>query len=310
MSHTAPVQSGSKQSFMEKNAFVLRRLHSLSGLVPIGVFMCFHLFTNAQMLMGDFQHEVDWIHSQPALVLMEIGLIWLPLAFHAGLGIFYALNGKKYAVARNGGWSHRRYVAQRITGFVALAFILFHVATLRWRLGVWTPFFSYAIDPVDGIIPFAKQSTAIAIQASPWVLVLYILGVFGTVYHFANGLWTAAISWGLTLSVGAQKRFGVFCIGLFAILSAFSVMSFVGSLTYKVTDADKRAFEATKDLYKYGEKLVLEKEDGALFRTSRSVNQTVVETPHFRAEFTPNGQLQTIRLKGHEEPLAVPQQNR
>ncbi len=254
MSHAAPAKSGSQQSFMEKNAFMLRRLHSLSGIVPIGLFVCFHLFTNAQMLLGTFQHEVDWIHAQPALEIMEIGLIWLPLAFHAGLGIFYAFNGSKYAVARNGGWSHRRYVAQRITGFVALAFILFHVATLRWRvgLGVYTPFFTHAVDAQTGkVIPFANQATAIALQHHPLVLALYIAGVLGTVYHFSNGLWTAAISWGLTLSVGAQKRFGTVCIALFAGLSIFSIMAFWGALRYDITPADQATYETTKQIYRY-----------------------------------------------------------
>ena len=255
MSHAAPAKSGHQPGFMEKNAFILRRLHSLSGIVPIGLFVCFHLFTNAQMLLGTFQHEVDWIHSQPALEVMEVGLIWLPLAFHAGLGILYAMNGSKYAVAKNGGWSHRRYVLQRITGFVALAFILFHVATLRWRFGFWgiyTPFFTHAIDSKTGnVIPFADQATALALQLQPLVLVFYVIGVFGTVYHFANGMWTAAISWGLTVSVAAQKRFCAVCIATFVGLSTFSIMAFAGALTCKVSDADKVNYETTKLIYKY-----------------------------------------------------------
>lgn len=270
MSHAAPAASGPQKSFMEKNAFLLRRLHSLSGIIPIGLFVCFHLFTNAQMLLGTFQHEVDWIHSQPALELMEIGLIWLPLAFHAGLGIFYAASGTKYSVAKNGGWSHTRYILQRVTGFVALAFILFHVATLRWRFGLWTPFFTHAPyaqpDGMGRIIyvvkPFADQATALALKGHPLVLALYILGVFGTVYHFANGLWTAAISWGLTLSVGAQKRFGALCIAVFVALSAFSVMAFVGALTYKITDADRLAYQTAKELfYNSHKQLLLDKDD-------------------------------------------------
>jgi succinate dehydrogenase / fumarate reductase cytochrome b subunit len=269
MSHAAPAKSAPQQSFMEKNAFILRRLHSLSGIVPIGLFMCFHLFTNAQMLLGTFQHEVDWIHSQPALELMEIGLIWLPLAFHAGLGIFYAVNGNKYSVAKNGGWSHRRYILQRITGFVALAFILFHVATLRWRFGMISPFFTHAAygqmengQVVYVIKPFAEQATALALQGKPLVFALYVVGVFGTVYHFANGLWTAAISWGLTLTVGAQKRFAAVCIALFVGLSVFSVMAFWGSLKYPITDADRLAYQTTKELYyNSGKTVILEKDD-------------------------------------------------
>lgn len=295
MSHAAPAKTGPQQSFMEKNAFLLRRLHSLSGIVPIGLFVCFHLFTNAQMLLGTFQHEVDWIHSQPALELMEIGLIWLPLAFHAGLGIFYAVNGSKYAVAKNGGWSHRRYVLQRITGFVALAFILFHVATLRWRFGLVFPFFTHApyaqvneTGQVVGYVvkPFAEQATALALQGHPLVLALYIVGVLGTVYHFANGLWTAAISWGLTLSVGAQKRFGAVCVAVFVGLSVFSVMAFAGALTYKITDGDRQAYQAAKEIYFNSHKeLILEKDD--------------IAQPRFRVlSSDQNGRITNFLFKG------------
>lgn len=246
----APAAEG---GFLARHHFLLRRLHSLSGIVPIGLFVCFHLFTNMQMILGDFQHEVDWIHSQPAVLLLEIFGIWLPIAFHAGLGIVYTFTGKPntgvYGYSDN--W---RYTFQRITGIIALIFIFYHVATLRWRwnLGDWsTPFFTYAVgaNPDGQTVPFAMQATAIAVQHSIAVLLLYIVGVLAVTYHFANGVWTAAISWGLTLTQAAQRRFGYVCIVIFLGLIGCGAAALYSAWTYHVTEADWADYARTKVLY-------------------------------------------------------------
>ena len=48
-------------SFLERNEFLLRRLHSLSGIVPVGAYMVIHLITNASVLdsPATFQRSVD-----------------------------------------------------------------------------------------------------------------------------------------------------------------------------------------------------------------------------------------------------------
>jgi succinate dehydrogenase/fumarate reductase cytochrome b subunit len=91
------------------NHFLLRRLHSLTGVVPIGVFLISHLLTNSSVVWGSFdsrakehghagvatfQHEVNFIHSLPFLLLIEVFGLWLPIAFHSALGVVYAMSGK------------------------------------------------------------------------------------------------------------------------------------------------------------------------------------------------------------------------
>ena len=44
------------------------------------------------------------------------------------------------------------------------------------------------------------------------VLVLLVIGTI--VFHFANGLWSAAITWGLTVSHASQARWGYACAAL------------------------------------------------------------------------------------------------
>lgn len=261
--HNATAAADDPRDFFTRHHFLLRRLHSLSGIVPIGIFVCFHLFTNMQMMLGTFQHEVDWIHSQPALLFAEIGILWLPLAFHAGLGFWYAFTGRgntgQYRYAAN--W---RYSMQRWTGYLAFLFIFWHVATLRWRwdfFGFYTPFFTHALTPEGQVIPFAHQATAIAMQSGFYIVaVAYLIGVYSAVFHFANGLWTAAITWGLTLTVAAQKRWGYVCLLVGVTLGLFSAGSFVGALGYRVSDHERQSYQLTQQLFReHG--VLLHKED-------------------------------------------------
>lgn len=222
--------------------------------MPIGVFLIAHLTTNSSIVWGEtlgkggvetFQHEVDFIHSMPALLLIEIFGLWLPIAFHSILGVYYATTGK----GNTGAYPYRdnwRYALQRLSGYIGVVFIFYHVATLRWGWH-WLPF-SSAFDARA-----AASTTAIAIrggQESIWHLggaaigLLYLVGVGMLVFHFANGLWTAAITWGLTISARAQRRWGFVCAAIGAGLMAAGVSAVVGFITLDLEKA--RAIEAQR----------------------------------------------------------------
>lgn len=230
----------SKQSFLEKHDFLLRRLHSISGVVPVGLFLISHLTTNSSIVWGlldtrhkahaaeavggtsfqghagvmAFQHEVNFIHSIPFLLLIEIFGLWLPIAFHSIYGFYIVKTGKsnvnKYQYGAN--W---RYLLQRISGYIGFLFIFYHVATLRWGWTFLVP------GGTEWNAKFAASTTAMALQGGEeftsmglLVSLFYLLGVSLLVFHFANGLWTWAITWGLTISRAAQKRWGYVCFGL------------------------------------------------------------------------------------------------
>lgn len=240
--HAAVLPGGaSSLTFVQRHYFLLRRLHSLSGVLPVGVFVCFHLFTNFQMVMGTFQHEVDFIHNMPALLIVEISGIWLPLAFHAALGIVYTFTGRPTSMKAYPDGDNWRYLLQRITGILALIFIFLHLSTLRWGwtyAGILnTPFYTEATDPATGkSVELAMATTAMAMQHSWWVLAIYIIGVYSAIYHFANGLWTFAITWGLTITKAAQTRWGTICAGLGLALALFA-----GGATYSALAFDTNA---------------------------------------------------------------------
>lgn len=241
MSVTAAPAPPAADSLLQRHHFLLRRLHSLTGIVPIGVFVIFHLFTNMQMVFeGAFQHEVEFIHSMPALLFLEVFGLWLPIAFHAGLGFVYTFSGRPNSTAYpyGGNW---RYTLQRVTGILAFIFIFVHIATLRWGWSFGglldTPFYLHGPNGE----PLAHATTALALQHHWLVAVLYGVGVMSAVFHWSNGLWTAAITWGLTISEAAQKRWGYVCAGLFMALTLFTAGAMYGALTYEPTETETAA---------------------------------------------------------------------
>ena len=104
--------------FWSGNEFLLRRLHSLSGIVPVGAYMVVHLLTNASVLDGPatFQRRVYAIHSLGAVLpLVEWTFIFLPLLYHAIYGVLIVRgalpNSSTYSYTNN-----VRYTLQRATG--------------------------------------------------------------------------------------------------------------------------------------------------------------------------------------------------
>ncbi len=204
---SAPASTDTNPTFLVRHQFLIYRLFSLSGLVPVGAYMVVHLLTNASVINGTaaFQENVDRIHSLgKVLFLVEWTFIFLPLMFHATVGWLIIAgavpNAGSYAYASN-----IRYTLQRATGIIAFVFIVFHVVQLHHFFGA--PFkeigdtkFGAQFDPAH-----AASSAAVALQPL-WVKIVYLIGMLSAIYHFSNGLWTQGITWGIWTSAAAQRR--------------------------------------------------------------------------------------------------------
>ena len=206
--------------------FLLRRLHSLTGIM-FGGYLFVHLVVNATIAQRGtvYQEQVNKIHALPWLSLIEWTFIYLPIIFHTVYGIWIFLSGQpnvtNYPYLKN--WF---YLLQRLTAFYIAAFLLFHVLSLKYgALGQ-----SLAFDPEH-----ATRTIVIHMHQMPAVMwIVYTLGIFASAFHTANGFWTAAISWGLTISSGAQKRFGYVCGGLFAILLVAGMVALIAAAAQPV----------------------------------------------------------------------------
>lgn len=227
------------QSFEARNHFLLRRLHSLSGIVPIGVFLIEHLLTNSMAAYGQFTPEggratfnehVHFLHSMPYLPLLEIFGIFLPLAFHALYGIKIAMSAK-HNVAQYPYMENTRFTLQRITGYIAFIFIIIHL--LKFRFAHWfpggIPFLDHDIsDKFEitrrGLMEWKFFGTATVVHPGV-TLTFYVIGLAAAVYHFANGIFTFCITWGITVGERAQKRVSMAAAGLGLVLFIWGASS-------------------------------------------------------------------------------------
>ncbi|MGZ3633138.1 MAG: succinate dehydrogenase [Parachlamydiaceae bacterium] len=125
-------------------AFIWRRLHSLTGFF-LALYLFEHLLVNSQaaLYFGDdgsgFVEAVDAIHRLPYLVFLEMGLLGIPILLHAGFGIQYLLTAQSNSRISDGSKPslpeysrNRAYTWQRITSWILLFALAFHIIQMRF----------------------------------------------------------------------------------------------------------------------------------------------------------------------------------
>lgn len=198
----------------DRTYYTLKRLHSLSGVVPVGLFLLEHLWTNAYSLQGAeaFDRAAAELARLPFVVLIEAFGIWLPILFHMILGIL--ISSTAQAAVRHGyarGW---HYTLQRASGLFLVFYLLYHTWALRF-------------DPhyLHSASAYAYVSHHLA---EPAVLGFYVLGVVAACYHFGNGLFGFAIHWGIATGRQAQRRMARLGLVVFLALSALGLGALFG----------------------------------------------------------------------------------
>lgn len=201
--------------WVERRGELARRLFSLSGVVPLGVFVVVYLWKSASAMRGREAFDASWAAwaAQPFSVLVVWLGFWIPLAFHALYGLRVSsrsrINLRSYAYSRN-----LMYVLQRITALLALGFVSFHA--WRFHSGV-----SFSDGDFYGKLCADLSSTHFGL---PLVAASYLLGLAAVVFHLTNGLYTFCRTWGVVADRRAGLRlsagFGLFGIVLYGVASA------------------------------------------------------------------------------------------
>ncbi|KQL50062.1 succinate dehydrogenase [Brevibacillus choshinensis] len=199
---------------MVQNHFLLSRLHSLAGIVPLGAFLIEHFYSNAIALLGAsaYDKQVAALQGIPLVWVLEIVFILIPLLYHAGYGIYLAFlstpNTRSYGYSSN--W---RFLLQRVSGIVTLLFVVYHV----WSFRLKSAFFGMDVH-------FDAVSSHLL---NPWIFTFYVLGILSTTFHFTNGLWSGLITWGITAGPRAQQWSGRIMLLLFFLLSLVGLASLI-----------------------------------------------------------------------------------
>jgi succinate dehydrogenase / fumarate reductase cytochrome b subunit len=194
-----------------KRHFVLRKLHQLTGIVPLGLFMLEHFYSNWVAVHGskEFNEGVEWLHAMPYLLVLEFGFIFLPLLYHSiyGLIITYEARPNNYAYGHTRNWL---YLVQRVTGIILFFFIIWHLYEFRIASVVPTAMKGANVDSFKAVHDRLVMGAEFA-----W----YVVGIGSVVFHLANGLWLFLVDWGIAIGPRAQRMLGYVCtiigIGLF-----------------------------------------------------------------------------------------------
>lgn len=221
----------SPPSFLNRYDFLIRRLHSLSGLIPVGAYMVIHLVVNASVINSPdtFQNNVFTIHKFGSLLpIIEWTFIFIPILFHAIVGMVIVAGGlpntHNYPYEAN-----YRYTLQRATGVIAFFFIGIHVFHMHgwFHNSVWM---DYVVTPLGGGVfkPYSATSTASEAMQNIVVVVIYAVGVLASVFHLANGIWTMGITWGVWTSQAAQRRALYVCAAFGVLLTVVSAGALFG----------------------------------------------------------------------------------
>lgn len=202
--------------------------------------MTVHLLTNATVLQGasTFQKAVYQIHSLgPLLPVVEWLFIFGPILFHGLLGVWIVLGGVSNAGTYRYA-SNIRYALQRTTGVIALLFILWHVFHMHGWFH-WDIWLRNVAEPLGGaqFRPYNAASTMAAAMRGIVVPTLYAVGVTACVYHFANGIWTMGITWGVWTSPGAQRRANWICGTVGIVLAAKGLSALYGAASLDIPQA-------------------------------------------------------------------------
>lgn len=209
------------ENWMTRNHFMLRRVHSLLGIIPVGLFLIEHLLTNSLAFLGPqkFNEQVHWLHDLHYLVWLEILFIFLPLAFHAiyGVAIVWTAknNAHKYPYLDN--W---RFLLQRYTGVIVLLFVIVHLGHFRFAHWFGGELYPGTPDPFG-----LTQRGFYGIPPGAAWFPIYLVGLLAAVYHFSNGIVTFCITWGIAISVESRKRLSVAAAGVFAVLMIWGILS-------------------------------------------------------------------------------------
>lgn len=211
---TTPSNETTSQKGRLHDNYLWHRLHSASGIFPIGFFLLQHLIANSYALRGAgaYNTVIKVYGGLPFVAVLEVVLIYVPILYHSIYGIWITAYGQanlgRYGYGRN--WM---YFLQRVSGIIAFFYIGYHV----WNTSLQKYFLLWQHNPnPEQAISYAAMS---AQMADPLHFGIQAIGIVATVFHFTNGLWNFCIRWGITISAHSQRLNQYVCWGLFFVFT-------------------------------------------------------------------------------------------
>lgn len=205
-----------------RESYFWHKLHSLTGIIPVGFYVAQHLTLNSFAFAGKDQYNgvIKFFESVPSHILwtLKIGLIFLPLAFHAIYGMYIVARAEpNYSQASYKFRENRYYTLQRLSGLFLVAFLIYHYIDAPIKA---------MTQGHETIYYDAWRGKLLSNFGLP--LVMYVLGVVAAAYHLAYGIWNFCIRWGITISERAQAKMAKVSFGAFVAISGLGIASLIG----------------------------------------------------------------------------------
>jgi succinate dehydrogenase / fumarate reductase, cytochrome b subunit len=203
----------SSAATQSETSYILRKLHSLSGIVPVGAFLLEHFWSNSAVLVSPAKYnEVSQeLQTIPFRPIVEWAFIFLPILYHGLYGVYIWLRGESnvssYPWVKN--WL---YTLQRYTGLIAFVYIGWHLYTERWL--------------THGR---SNYETVVQDLSHPAFLTFMVVGVVASSFHLGVGVWNFLCKWGLAATVRAQRaagKLGVVVAVVFSFVGILILISF------------------------------------------------------------------------------------
>ncbi|HEX3346096.1 MAG TPA: hypothetical protein VHS09_16045 [Polyangiaceae bacterium] len=165
-----------------RRSALLRRAFTFSGVFPLGAFLVVHVIANLRALDGDdaFVRAVRGFARVPLLGLVEAVLVFAPLLFHASFGLWLVVSRRPLRTPSP--YPPALRAAVRVTGVLAVAFLVMHLPELRFREPAVRPGGATLLAVLDADLSSMSHGL-------PWRAVAYLLGSACVCFHFAAGLW-------------------------------------------------------------------------------------------------------------------------
>lgn len=208
--------------------YFLHKVHSLTGIFPVGYYLVQHLTLNSFTIAGpnQFNAVIAFFNAMPThmLIVLLVLFVWGPLLFHAIYGLFIVqravpnISSAAYKYREN--WM---YSMQRWTGIFVFAFLIYHTATTS---------IASKVTGNKEIIEYAAWQAKLS--ANGYILlIVYMLGVAASTYHLSYGVWNFCIRWGITVSEKSQMRMQKAAAGIFVGLTLLGWGALGGFLIHK-----------------------------------------------------------------------------
>lgn len=204
----------------DRRAPLLRRMHSVAGVVPLGVFLVVHVLVQATALSGPLRYGrvVSGLARLPGAGAVELVFVGLPLALHALYGLARSFRRPKDAEA----WGYRRPgldLLMRITSLVLFVFVIAHV----WTLRLGRALHGGAVDALHTRLTMQLSSTWGGV---PWIALAFVVALAAASFHLAYGGYAVLLASGRTTRRTAAAAIGfgsvLFCVGTATVIALSS----------------------------------------------------------------------------------------